>query len=47
MAAGLSARLYILLGARSALGAPKLAGERSMKPMVLPAIYLARHGETA
>ena len=29
------------------MGGPKLAGERSMKPMVIPAIYLARHGETA
>jgi hypothetical protein len=29
------------------LGGPKLASEPSMNPMALPAVYLARHGETA
>src|SRR5213082_2882167 len=47
MAGRLGFYLHLLLEARSTLGGPKLAGERSMKPMVLPAIYLARHGETA
>src|SRR5205809_4691541 len=47
MAGRLGFYLHLLLEARSTVGGPKLAGERSMKPMVLPAIYLARHGETA
>src|SRR6266705_3907856 len=47
MAGRLGFYLHLLLEARPTVGGPKLAGERSMKPMVLPAIYLARHGETA
>src|SRR5438045_3774154 len=47
MAGRLGFYLHLLLEARSTVGRPKLAGEPSMKPMVLPAIHLARHGETA
>src|SRR5438552_1398534 len=47
MAGRLGFYLHLLLEARSTVGGPKLAGKRSMKPMALPAIYLARHGETA
>jgi broad specificity phosphatase PhoE len=46
VAGRLGVYIHLLLEARSTLGGPKLASERSMNPMTLPAVYLARHGET-
>src|SRR5437773_855746 len=46
VAGRLGVYIHLLLEARSTVGGPKLACERSMNPMALPAVYLSRQGQT-